>query len=245
MKRVVRLCLISALVLSFAAPGWAQAPRSRRATTGAPRAERADGKRRGASAEGPRRGSCRRTPSPATRSSCPAAPCASPRRPGLSSLTDPQGAPQAEYGFVSYTLDGAEPGDSPRHLRGQWRPGRVLGLSPSPGARARGGCRSTGRASAPRRRRRSSPMRRPGSISRISSSSTRPAPATAASVGGDQVRERFYSVEGDIDGLAAFVTRWLKEKNRLVRRNSSSARAMAAFAGRWWPRSCRAIRASA
>jgi carboxypeptidase C (cathepsin A) len=34
-------------------------------------------------------------------------------------------------------------------------------------------------------------------------------------LGGDQVRERFYSVEGDADGLAAFVMRWLKEKNRL------------------------------
>jgi carboxypeptidase C (cathepsin A) len=34
-------------------------------------------------------------------------------------------------------------------------------------------------------------------------------------VGGDPVRERFYSVEGDIDGLAAFVTRFVKEKNRL------------------------------
>ncbi|MBJ6125748.1 S10 family peptidase [Microvirga splendida] len=35
-------------------------------------------------------------------------------------------------------------------------------------------------------------------------------------VGGDPVRERFYSVQGDIDGLAAFVMRWLKEKNRLI-----------------------------
>ena len=34
-------------------------------------------------------------------------------------------------------------------------------------------------------------------------------------VGGDQVRERFYSVQGDIDGLSAFIVRWLKEKNRL------------------------------
>jgi carboxypeptidase C (cathepsin A) len=35
-------------------------------------------------------------------------------------------------------------------------------------------------------------------------------------VAGDDVRQRFYSVEGDIDGLGAFVTRWLKEKNRLT-----------------------------
>jgi carboxypeptidase C (cathepsin A) len=34
-------------------------------------------------------------------------------------------------------------------------------------------------------------------------------------LGGDQVRERFYSVQGDIDGLAAIVMRWLREKNRL------------------------------
>jgi carboxypeptidase C (cathepsin A) len=34
-------------------------------------------------------------------------------------------------------------------------------------------------------------------------------------LGGDQVRESFYSVRGDIDGLAAIVARWLKEKNRL------------------------------
>jgi carboxypeptidase C (cathepsin A) len=35
-------------------------------------------------------------------------------------------------------------------------------------------------------------------------------------IGGDPVRERFYSVQGDIDGLAAFVMRWLKEKDRLM-----------------------------
>ena len=35
-------------------------------------------------------------------------------------------------------------------------------------------------------------------------------------VGGDDVRGRFQSVEGDIDGLSAFITRWLKEKNRLT-----------------------------
>ena len=35
-------------------------------------------------------------------------------------------------------------------------------------------------------------------------------------VGGDQARERFYSVQGDIDGLAAATMRWLKEKNRLT-----------------------------
>ena len=40
--------------------------------------------------------------------------------------------------------------------------------------------------------------------------------------GGDQVRERFYSVQGDIDGLAAFVMRWLKEKNRLTSPTSSA-----------------------
>ena len=64
-------------------------------------------------------------------------------------------------------------------------------------------------------------------------------------VGGEEVRERYFTVEGDIDGSRPSIARWLKEKNRLARRSSSPAKAMAAFAGRRWRRSCRTITASA
>jgi carboxypeptidase C (cathepsin A) len=134
---------------------------------------------------------------------------------GASTLTDQQGAPQAEYAFVAYTLDGAEPGTRPVTFAINGGPGassaylHVLALGP---------------------------WRLPLDGTRIIPS-TPPAvvpnaetwldftdlvfidpPGTGYShvIGGDQVRERFYSVEGDIDGLAAFVMRWLKEKNRLV-----------------------------
>ena len=106
---------------------------------------------------------------------------ASPRPPARLTLTDPQGAPQAEYGFVAYTLDGAEPGTRPVTFAVNGGPGassaylHLLAIGPwrlpidgpthQPVGAAGASCRTP----------------RPGSTSPTSSSSTRRAPATAGS----------------------------------------------------------------
>ncbi|WP_134498343.1 S10 family peptidase [Microvirga pakistanensis] len=134
---------------------------------------------------------------------------------GHLTLADPQGAPQAEIGFVAYTKDGSDvaarpvtfavnggPGASSAYLHllaiGPWLlPLDGTTISPST------------------------------STSLVPNAETwldftdlvfidPPGTGYSRVVGGDQVRERFYSVQGDIDGLAAFVMRWLKEKNRLA-----------------------------
>src|SRR5215212_131856 len=130
-------------------------------------------------------------------------------------VVDQGGQLQAEIGVSSYTLNGAEPGTRPV----------AFALNGGPGA-----------ASAYLHLLVLGPWRLPLDGPSISPSAP-PAlvpngetwldftdlvfinpPGTGYSrvVGGDQVRERFYSVQGDIDGLAAFVMRWLKEKNRLT-----------------------------
>jgi carboxypeptidase C (cathepsin A) len=134
---------------------------------------------------------------------------------GHLTLTDPQGAPQAEYGFVAYTLDGAEPGSRPV----------TFAINGGPGA-----------SSAYLHLLALGPWRLPVDGATISPSTPvdlvpngetwldftdlvfidPPGTGYSRVLGGDPVRDRFYSVEGDIDGLAAFVTRWLKEKNRLA-----------------------------
>jgi carboxypeptidase C (cathepsin A) len=134
---------------------------------------------------------------------------------GHLTLTDQQGAPQAEIGFVAYTRDDADPGTRPVTFAVNGGPGassaylHLLAIGPW-----------------------LLPMDGP-TISPSAPTALVPnaetwldftdlvfidPPGTGYSrvVGGDQVRERFYSVQGDIDGLAASVMRWLKEKNRLT-----------------------------
>jgi carboxypeptidase C (cathepsin A) len=133
------------------------------------------------------------------------------------SIQVPQDGPglQAEIAFVSYTLDGADPATRPV----------TVALNGGPGA-----------ASAYLHLGVLGPWRLPLDGPTISPSAAPvlvpnaetwldftdlvfidpPGTGYGRVVGGDQVRDRFYSVGGDIDGLAAFVTRWLKEKNRLM-----------------------------
>ncbi len=134
---------------------------------------------------------------------------------GSLTLTNPEGAPQAEIGFVAYTRDDADPATRPVTFAVNGGPGassaylHLLAIGPW-----------------------LLPLDGP-SISPSAPTALVPnaetwldftdlvfidPPGTGYSrvIGGDQVRERFYSVQGDIDGLAAFVMRWLKEKNRLV-----------------------------
>jgi carboxypeptidase C (cathepsin A) len=134
---------------------------------------------------------------------------------GHLTLADQQGAPQAEIGFIAYTRDDADlatrpvtfvvnggPGASSAYLHllaiGPW-------LLPLDGP--------TISPSAP-------PALVPNGETWLDFTDLvfidPPGTGYSRVVGGDQVRERFYSVQGDIDGLAAFVARWLKEKNRLM-----------------------------
>lgn len=134
---------------------------------------------------------------------------------GSLTLTNQEGAPQAEIGFVAYTKDDANaatrpvtfavnggPGASSAYLHllaiGPWLL-QLDGPSISPSA---------------------SPALMPNAATWLDFTDLvfidPPGTGYSRVIGGDQVRERFYSVQGDIDGLAAFVMRWLKEKNRLV-----------------------------
>lgn len=134
---------------------------------------------------------------------------------GHLTLTDPQGAPQVEIGFVAYTKDGADAATRPVTFAVNGGPGassaylHLLAIGPwllpldgptiSPSA---------------------SPALTPNAETWLDFTDLvfvdPPGTGYSRVLGGDQVRERFYSVQGDIDGLAAFVMRWLKEKNRLA-----------------------------
>lgn len=133
---------------------------------------------------------------------------------GSLTLTDPQGASQAEIAYVAYTRDDTQkearpvtfavnggPGASSAYLNllaiGPWRLS-LDGPTISP--------------SAP-------PAPAPNAETWLDFTDLvfidPPGTGYSRVTGGDQVRERFYSVQGDIDGLAAFVMRWLKENDRL------------------------------
>lgn len=134
---------------------------------------------------------------------------------GHLTLTDQQGAPQAEIGFVAYTKDGSDAATRPVTFAVNGGPGassaylNLLAIGPW-----------------------LLPLNEASIIPSAPTALVPNAetwldftdlvfidpPGTGYSrvIGGDQVRERFYSVQGDIDGLAAFVMRWLKEKGRLT-----------------------------
>ncbi|MET0530063.1 MAG: peptidase S10 [Microvirga sp.] len=134
---------------------------------------------------------------------------------GHLALTNPEGAPQAEIGFVAYTRDDADRASRPVTFAVNGGPGassaylHLLAVGPwllpldggaiSPSA---------------------SPALVPNAETWLDFTDLvfidPPGTGYSRVVGGDQVRERFYSVQGDIDGLAAFVMRWLKEKDRLA-----------------------------
>lgn len=134
---------------------------------------------------------------------------------GHLTLTDQQGAPQAEIGFVAYTKDGSDTATRPVTFAVNGGPGassaylHLLAIGPwllpldgpaiSPSAPA---------------------ALVPNAETWLDFTDLvfidPPGTGYSRVVGGDQVRERFYSVQGDIDGLAAAVMRWLKEKGRLT-----------------------------
>jgi carboxypeptidase C (cathepsin A) len=134
---------------------------------------------------------------------------------GHLTLADPQGAPQAEIGFVAYTRDDADPATRPVTFAANGGPGASSAylhlLAVGPWLLPLDG--PTISPSAP-------PALVPNAETWLDFTDLvfidPPGTGYSRVVGGDPVRERFYSVGGDIDGLAAFVMRWLKEKNRLM-----------------------------
>ena len=134
---------------------------------------------------------------------------------GHLTLADPQGAPQAEIGFVAYTRDDSDPATRPVTFAVNGGPGASSAylhlLAIGPWLLPLDGPRIS--PSAP-------PTLVPNAETWLDFTDLvfidPPGTGYSRVVGGDPVRERFYSVGGDIDGLAAFVMRWLKEKNRLM-----------------------------
>ncbi|MGO4571549.1 S10 family peptidase [Microvirga sp. 2TAF3] len=134
---------------------------------------------------------------------------------GSLTLTDMQGTPQAEIGFVAYTRDDSDPATRPVTFAVNGGPGASSAylnlLAIGPWRLPLDG--PTISPSAP-------PSLVPNAETWLDFTDLvfidPPGTGYSRVIGGDQVRERFYSVQGDIEGLAAFVTRWLKEKNRLA-----------------------------
>jgi carboxypeptidase C (cathepsin A) len=133
---------------------------------------------------------------------------------GSLTLTDPQGSPQAEIAFIAYTRDGEEPGSRPVTFALNGGPGassaylNLLAIGPWRLSIGEGTI---------------SPSAPTGLVPNAESwlpftdliFIDPPGTGYSRVAGGDQARDSFYSVGGDIDGLAAAVTRWLKENNRL------------------------------
>ncbi|MDB5512440.1 MAG: peptidase [Enterovirga sp.] len=130
-------------------------------------------------------------------------------------LVDPQGNAQAELGFVSYTLAGAEPGSRPV----------IFAVNGGPGA-----------SSAYLHLLVAGPWRLPLGAATISPSQS-PALVPNAETWLDfadlvfldpvgtgysraagsesEIRDRYYSVEGDVSSLSAAIARWLRSNDRL------------------------------
>jgi carboxypeptidase C (cathepsin A) len=220
MTTISRLALSVALCLSLAMPMATQAQEER---SREPASERQGAERQGAERQGAERQEARR-PTDAARLPAESVTRHTIELPGRTlrltatagslTLADAQGAPQAEIGFTAYTRDDSDqasrpvtfavnggPGASSAYLNllaiGPWRLS-MDGPAVSPSA---------------------SPSLVPNAETWLDFTDLvfidPPGTGYSRIVGGDQVRERFYSLQGDIDGLAAFVMRWLKEKNRL------------------------------
>jgi len=213
MTRATRLPLYAALVLSLAMPLAAGAQEQ-----ADHREQQAQGQQQEARRpQAPARNTQALPPESVTRHSLelPGRTLSFTATAGHLTLTDQQGAPQAEIGFVAYTRDDADPANRPV----------TFAVNGGPGA-----------SSAYLHLLAIGPWLLPMNQTAISPSAPTalapnaetwldftdlvfidpPGTGYSRVVGGDQVRERFYSVGGDIEGLAAFVMRWLKEKNRLT-----------------------------
>jgi carboxypeptidase C (cathepsin A) len=210
MLRLTRLGLATALILAISPPDFVHAQDQ------GPRDQAARQTGQGEQRERRPQEGTRLPPESATRHrlALPGRALAFTATAGHLTLVDPQGAPQAEYGFVAYALDGAEPRARPVTFVINGGPGassaylHLLALGPWR-------LPVDGQTISP-----SMPTERvPNAETWLDFTDLvfidPPGSGYSRVAGGDQARERFYSVEGDIDGLAAFVARWLKEKSRL------------------------------
>ncbi|NIX77084.1 S10 family peptidase [Microvirga terricola] len=134
---------------------------------------------------------------------------------GSLTLIDTNGTPQVEIGYIAYTKDDTDPATRPVTFAVNGGPGassaylNLLAIGPW-------------RLSLDEQS--ISPSAAPGPVPNAETwldftdlvFIDPPGTGYSRVIGGDQVRDHFYSLHGDIDGLAAAVTRWLKEKNRLL-----------------------------
>jgi carboxypeptidase C (cathepsin A) len=202
MTRMSRLPLLAALFLSLSAPLALQAQEGR------PSPERQEARRPPEAQQLPPESVTRHTlelPGRTLRFIATA---------GSLTLADPQGAPQAEIGFTAYLREDADPATRPVTFAVNGGPGASSAylnlLAIGPWRLSLDGTSIS--PSAP-------PTVAPNAETWLDFTDLvfidPPGTGYSRVVGGDQVRERFYSVQGDIDGLAAVIMRWLKEKNRL------------------------------
>ena len=131
-------------------------------------------------------------------------------------LFDDKGEPQADVAYTSYQLDGSRPRDAAGDVPVQWRAGRVVGLAAirrcRPVAavdhgRGRGGLRFA-RPAAERR-----------DLARLHRSRlhrSRRHRLQPLCRHGDDVRRRFWSVDGDVEAIALVIRRWLEKYDRLL-----------------------------
>lgn len=87
-------------------------------------------------------------------------------------------------------------------------------------------------------------MPKPGSISPISSLSIRYGYSRFVATGED-VRKRFFSVDGDVNAVAVVIPVGSKSTIACCRQNMSRAKATVVFAGQSWCARCRSSKVSA
>ena len=212
MLRPANLLAVAVAVLSLIGPGLAQSPPAPAADPSArsEQAQRRNGER-GAEAR-------RLPPDSVTRHTIelPGRTLRFTATVGTLPLIDTQsGNLQAEVGYISYTLDDADRSARPVTFAVNGGPGassaylHLLALGPW---------------RLPLDGRRISPSVEPALVTNAETwldftdlvFIDPPGTGYSRIAGGDDVRQRFYSVEGDIDMLGAVVARWLREKNRLT-----------------------------
>lgn len=127
-------------------------------------------------------------------------------------FTEPKGWPRAEITYIAYTKDGSDPATRPVSFIVNGGPGASSAylnlLAIGPWRTPLGGARYSASLS--------TLQPNPETWLDFTDLVFVDPPGTGYSrvTGGERMREYFHSVGGDIDGLANFVQRWLKEKER-------------------------------
>jgi carboxypeptidase C (cathepsin A) len=211
MLRILHPLIALSLALTLSAAAVAQAPNEGRPEQGAARSQ---GPGRG----GEQRAGERRLPADSVTRHALELPGRTLRftaTAGALPLVDGNGGLQAEIGYVAYTLDGADRGSRPVTFAVNGGPGassaylHLLALGPWR-------LPLDGAAISPS----APPAIVPNAETWLDFTDLvfidPPGTGYSRVAGGDEARQRFFSVDGDIDMLAAIVMRWLKEKDRLV-----------------------------